>query len=159
MKKLLLGLFLFLTLGSQSQAAYSPRDTDFVILDRIEQKVFDLVESDKIEPEDFISKVQQLLDDKEYSERVEGLLSLLIEDLSYSYELSGDSEEFGMSEDDCYEDEIYDAESGVCIPDYYDDGKWDDYYDDYGYDDEEYYDDSGYYEDEEYYDDSGYYDD
>lgn len=156
MKKLFLLLIALWGLWVSQTYAYSPNDVDFAILDRIENKVFELVENDKIEPEDFVSKIQQLLDDKEYSDRVEWLLGLLIGDLSYSYWLGWDSEEFEMTEEECYDDEIYDADAGVCIPDYYDDGRWDEYSDDYGeYDDGDYYDDSGEYEDD-YYDDEEY---
>jgi hypothetical protein len=158
MKKLFLLLFL-LGISVWNTYAYTPKDVDFAILDRIEERVFDLIDAQKIEPEDFVYKLEELLENKKYSDRIEVLLWIMIEDINYTYSIGWDSEWFMMSESDCYDDEVYDTDTWVCFPKYEDDEYSDnDYGDDYG--DESWYDDyddayygDDYESDEEYGDD------
>jgi hypothetical protein len=145
MKKILSCLSLWFILFGSS-FAYSPTENDFLILDKIENKVFELVEDGKIEPETFISKVETLLEENEYSERIEFLLNLLIEGMQYDYMVEN-GDEFEMSIDDCYDDEVYNTKLKVCLPNYsvyYEDGLYGQDYEqsdwEEGYSEDEWYD-------------------
>ncbi len=158
MKKylLLLSILLSLWVGSVQAGHYNPTNIDFQILDRIEKSVSNAINKWNIDPQTFVDKVQEVLEKKDYGDRVESLLGLLIQDLNYSYQLNGAVEELAMSPEDCYDDERFDTKASICVP-LDEDEQTGDNANSWNYYDEE----EGYYDDEEWYydDEEGYYDD
>lgn len=93
MKKLIVTLLLLLFSFSPSFASqYELTDRDNEILDIIESKIEASVEAERLDPADFITRVENLLNENNYPLRVETILLILIEDVSYMYDLYDEEE-------------------------------------------------------------------
>jgi hypothetical protein len=119
MKKLIVTLLLLLFSFSPSFASqYELTDRDNEILDIIESKIEASVEAERLDPADFITRVENLLNENNYPLRVETILLILIEDVSYMYDLYDEEEwqqeEFSMTPDECYDDEYFNEETLTC---------------------------------------------
>ena len=119
MKKLLVTLLLLLFSFSPSFASqYELTEKDNQILDAIETKIEASVDAGRLDPERFISHIENLLNKNNYSVRLETVLLVLIEDVVYMYDLYNEEEwqqeEFSMTPDECYEDEYFNEETLTC---------------------------------------------
>jgi hypothetical protein len=119
MKKMFITLLLILFFFSPSFASqYELTEKDNQILDTIEAKVESSVDAWKLDPERFITYIENLLNQNSYSSRVETILFVLIEDVSYMYDLYDEEEwqqeEFSMTPDECYEDEYFNEKTLTC---------------------------------------------
>ncbi len=131
---------------------YELNDADVAILDTLEQRIFEVIESnDAITPEVVVTAIETLASKKDLNDRAATLISTLIENIE-----QGIGEDEGEYDDyDDYEGEYDDYEDEGEYDDYDDyEGEYDDYEDEGEYDD---YDDyEGEYDD---YENEGEYDD
>lgn len=114
MKKILLWL-LAVFMIVPTYAYYEPTEKDFDIIDRIETKIYDAIDSGKITPWQFISKIEYIQETRKLSERVDTILTIIIEDIEYSYYTSYSEDGFEMSPEECFEDEYFDDENKICV--------------------------------------------
>lgn len=117
--------------------AYDLTEKDYELVEVIDNKVFDLLDShENIKPEQIITVLKNFEEKKVQSERISNILLTVIDDVEYEYYLWEYSEWVAvtMNASDCYEWEEFDEEEGVCYSTW---DEWDgvDYYEDY-WDDE-----------------------
>jgi hypothetical protein len=107
-----------LSFSSLTYAQYQLTERDNTILDTIESKIQKSVEAWRLNPKTFISKVENLLSKGSYSDRVDTILRVLIEDVTYMYDLYDDAigqeEQFSMTPDECYDDEYFNQKTLTC---------------------------------------------
>jgi hypothetical protein len=120
MKKIFLGIILSFSFFSLSFAQqYELTDEDNWILNKIELKIQMSVKAGRLDPKNFITKIESLLNKNTYSPRTKTILPILIEDIKYTYNLYNDEQtqdEFSMTPDECYEDEYFDKDNLTCQP-------------------------------------------
>lgn len=118
MKKLLVCLCLW-RLSSFTVLGYTLTNTDYNLLDRVEDKLFDLMEERSREGDYVVDIIQQWMSTATLSNKNTQLLVQLIDDIQYyRYDSQGNNNDiyWYMLAEDCYEDEYYDAEDEWCYP-------------------------------------------
>lgn len=125
-------LFCIMFFSAFQAFAYELTENDNAILDNIEDRLFVMIdENDSLTAQGVEKYIESALE-RDYPERTMILLEIILDDLRYEYSIWEYSTM--MSEDQCYEDEYFDAQDQQC---YYND-------EDYSYDDEEDYIDGDY---------------
>jgi len=117
MKKLFIILSVFL-LSIGTLFAYSLSEKDDSIIDTIESKLIEKIDSsDRLTPELVVNYIENILDSKKLSERVISILEVVADDIEYIYWVWAYSQQWSwptMKQDDCYEDEYFDADTQQC---------------------------------------------
>jgi len=132
MKKIFSFLVILLCIAISSVFGYDLTDADNELLDSVEDQIIVIIddESNSVTPENFVSYAQKILDTRELTQRQWTLLEIIIDDISWEYEIWEyvSENDVIMLPEDCYEDEYYDEEDQTC---YYSEG--DDYDDETDY--------------------------
>ena len=158
--------FLFLLMFSFSWTfAYELTENDYKLVDRVEEKLYEKIDTtDNFQPETLISLLENVIEKKQLGGKIKAILQTIIEDLKIDYSWESLDDEFfdadyEMAPEDCFEDELYDAEEKYCYVelegdwDYNDEDFWDEYIDesfygsevwdfdfDYNYNDDDFWD-------------------
>lgn len=119
MKKIISLLVFLVCVTVVSVFAYDLTDSDNDILDRIENKAIMLIDdqSNNITSEVFVAYVENILNTQSLTERQEVLLEIIIDDISWEYEIweyASTGSDITMTADECYEDEYYDTIDQMC---------------------------------------------
>jgi len=134
--------FLFLLMFSFSWTfAYELTENDYKLVDRVEEKLYEKIDTtDNFQPETLISLLENVIEKKQLGGKIKAILQTIIEDLKIDYSWESLDDEFfdadyEMAPEDCFEDELYDAEEKYCYVelegdwDYNDEDFWDEYID------------------------------
>jgi len=126
--KILLSVAIFCIFIWFHAFAYQLSETDYDLLDRVEERLFTMIETDELLTAKNVEALIEKTLERKLSERTTSLLEIILDDLRYEYYLGDYSETANFqSEEDCYEDEYFDELDQRC---YYND-------EDYSYDNEE----------------------
>lgn len=112
--------------------AYNPVDKDLEIAYKIEDKLYNKIDNnDNITASFMVDALIWLQESRKMSERVNYIITIIIEDLIYDYDLENQYElVYEMLPEDCYEWEQYDEIEKECYVEYYEDEDLvDEYYD------------------------------
>lgn len=128
MKKIISFFVILFCITVASTFAYDLTDSDNDLLDGVEEKIITIIEDEtnNISPEVFVAYVEKILATRELSERQEVLLEIIVDDMSWEYEIWEYASETNMTmtADECYNDEYYDSEDQMCY--YEEDADYDD---------------------------------
>lgn len=98
-------------------SAYTLTDRDYEALDIVEDRLFDIMEEKNLDADTVIDAIYDWMSNKKLNEKANQLLAQLIDDIDYYW--YGDDEwniERYMTEEDCYDDEYFDADEERCFP-------------------------------------------
>jgi hypothetical protein len=104
----------FFLLFSNPVNSYELDDTDYDIIENIDSKVIDFIDSrENISAEKVVEVFTNFLNTRELNERLLAILETVIDDIKYEYYLE-EYAEGSIEEDDCYDDEYFDIEDLTC---------------------------------------------
>lgn len=117
MKKILqiLSVLMFTFISLQSALAYELTETDYNVVDLLDDKIIELIDSrESLSPKRVVQALENFLAKKERPLRFERIIETVIDDIKYEYYL-WEYAETAISADDCYEDEYLNPETGYCL--------------------------------------------
>ena len=124
-------LLIFILLFPFSAFSYELNDNDFILIDKVENKIYNLIdEKPWYSPEKIVLLLENYTNNIKNNKLI-AILEVVIDDIKYEYYLGEYKEEDYINENDCFEWEIYDEEEWYCyIQEFTDDYDYGEYIND-----------------------------